>query len=447
MDFITFPANFVWGTATSAYQIEGGFNADGRGLSTWDEFVHKKGKIKDGSTGNIACDHYHKYKEDIELIENLGTGAYRFSLSWPRIQPTGSGKVNKAGLDFYDRLIDMLLEKKINPFITLFHWDLPLELHHRGGWTARETTDRFADYCEIVATQFGDRVQNWITLNEPILGLGNCGYQYGVHAPGIADYTIAQKVKFFLLLAHGKGFKRIKAINASLKVGIAEAVYPAYPLNQEDEALLDMVESHRYRLVFDLILKGHFPPLIDTKIREIIGDVQERDFDTIRTPLDFVGLHNYSRIFFTADPKEPFGFRELWGKKIPGKHYTAMDWEVFPEGMYRMVTDFRTHYGDLPIYITENGAAFQDELVNGHVHDSRRLAFLQEYLAELARAINAGCNVKGYFAWSLMDNFEWAEGFSKRFGLIYVDYTNLKRYPKDSYHWYAKVCRDNGFQL
>ena len=447
MAFIKFPGDFTWGASTSAYQIEGAFNEEGKGLSTWDEFSHSPGNINDGTTGDIACDHYHKYKEDIELIHNLGVQAYRFSLSWPRILPAGSGKVNKQGLDFYDRLIDLLLDRGVTPFITLFHWDLPLALHSKGGWTTRDTTEYFADYCGIAAEHYGDRVRHWITLNEPVYGIGNCGYLLGIHAPGIADYRISLKAKYMLALAHGRGFRRLKEIDAGFKVGIAEAVFPLYPLKPEYEDLKELLESHRFRFILDPVIKGQFPPLINDHVRAELDDIRDEELAIIHTPLDFVGLHNYTRFFYEPDSTVPSGFKEILIPAGYESSYTDMGWEIFPEGMYHTVMDFRRLYGDIPIYITENGAAFNDELADGKVADRRRVAFIRDYLSQLARAMAEGCNVKGYFVWSLMDNFEWAEGYSKRFGIIYVDYKTLKRYPKESYYWYRNVCREQGFRV
>lgn len=393
---LVFPKNFYWGVATSAYQIEGGCNEDGKGASIWDEFTSRKGTIADGNTGAVACDHYHRWQEDVDLIAKLGCNSYRFSVSWPRIIPEGTGQINQKGLDFYRNLVDHLKEKGIEPFVTLYHWDLPLALEQKSGWTNRAITDAFADYTEVVVRALGDRVRFWMTLNEPLVIYG-AGYYSGEHAPGYKSIIKSAKVIHNLLLAHGKSAERIHSIQPTLLVGIVNSISKVYPNSQKDQKAVRRAEALTQRLFLDPIFWGHYPSWMEGKLRFINRDIRDDDFVIISHPIDFLGVNNYSRMVVSRS------FIPIPGFKIITPNYdssnvTAMGWEIFPQGIYDGLTWIRDKYGNPRVYITENGAAFDDKLnSDGQIYDEKRIAFLKAYLSNVHRAINDGCNVRGYF--------------------------------------------------
>jgi beta-glucosidase len=447
MQKIIFPKDFVWGTATAAYQIEGGFDRDGKGLSIWDDFTHQKGKIKNGDNGDITCDHYNRYKEDVSLMKKLGYGSYRFSISWPRILPDGKGAINQKGLDFYDKLVDELLKKNINPFVTLYHWDLPLALEKEGGWLNRKTSERFGDYTEIVVKKLGDRVKNWITLNEPWV-IFVCGYLLKVFPPGVFKPFSAFKVAHNLLLAHGISLARIKSLYPNSSVGITNALTPVYNhrLTKEPESTL-RADAIINRLWLDPIYKGKYPDNIASFVEsQNKGNILPEDMKLISGKTDFLGVNNYSRTIVKYFPFPIFNFRPV-NPSYKGAEFTSMGWEIYPQGLLELMRMIRKDYGNPPVHITENGVAFiESPADNGIVSDKNRISFLQDYLSYLHKAILEGSDIRGYFVWSFLDNFEWAEGFAKTFGLVHIDRKTLKRTPKLSANWYSKVCKENGFE-
>lgn len=447
MGKISFPENFIWGTATSAYQIEGAWNEDGKGLSIWDVFAHQKGRILDGTTGDVACDHYHRYKEDIGLMKELGYKAYRFSISWPRVLPEGRGKINEKGLDFYKRLVDELLKNGIIPFVTLYHWDLPQTLHKEGGWYNRNTAFYFADYAERVVNALKDRVLYWITLNEPMV-VYFLGYVIGQHAPGHKKFLKSFIVPHHLLLSHGLALERIRAISTNLKVGITNAYLGVYPATNDefDIRACEIAKDYILRLFTHPVFKGEYP---DSLKRNIIFKWKkskgfEEDIKIISNKVDFLGVNYYTRILIkhSRNPLIPF---KLIQPKYPGIELTDMNWEVYPQGLYDLLTELKKEYDNPVIYITENGAAYKDVISNGKIYDRERIAYIKKHLVELNRAIKDGVDVRGYFVWSFMDNFEWTFGISKRFGLIYVDYETQNRIVKESGYWYGELCKNNFF--
>lgn len=430
---ITFPDDFVWGAATAAYQIEGAWNADGKGESIWDRFTHTPGKIFDASTGDVACDHYHRYRQDIALLNLLGLRAYRFSIAWPRVLPTGAGAVNERGLDFYDRLMDALLEAKIEPYATLYHWDLPQALQDRGGWGNRDIVGYFADYASVVAKRLGDRVKNWMTLNEPWV-IAFMGHRSGEHAPGLRDEKLALQVAHHLLVAHGAGTDALRATSRDARVGIVLNLWPLETMHNTPEQVAEAQAGWQQNAgwFLDPLFRASYP----RAIWDAYGDKQPRvlpgDMTQIARPLDFWGINYYSRNVIGAP--EP----------LPDSEYTEMGWEVHAPALERMLVRLNGEYRLPPTFITENGAAFADEYNgDGQVRDPRRTEYLYSHLHAVARAISQGVDVRGYFVWSLMDNFEWAWGYSKRFGVVYVDYATQTRVLKDSAKWYAQTISEN----
>ncbi len=440
---LTFPKSFTFGCATAAYQIEGAWREDGKGPSIWDDFSHRPGTVRDGTTGDIACDHYHRYQGDVDLLSGLGVDAYRFSIAWPRVVPTGDGAVNGAGLDFYDRLVDAVLERGIEPFVTLFHWDLPLALEKRGGWLSRGTVYAYARYVETVVRRLGDRVKVWMTLNEPMSVIG-AGYLAGRHAPGYRSPLKAIQALHHLLVAHGMGVEIIRGLHSDAGVGIANAFSPVHPLRAKDRRVAERMSAVVNGLFMDPILKGHYPNEVAWVITLLNRKIRHGDLELIRRPLDFVGVNHYSRHIARRTFLPIVGFR-LMKPVYEGVLFTDMDWEVYPNGLYDILSWIKRNYDNPPVYITENGAAYQDRRVEDEVNDTDRIAYLRDYLHYLHLAMAEGCDVRGYFVWSLLDNFEWEYGLSKRFGLIYVDYETLERIPKQSARWYAEVCRTRGF--
>lgn len=447
---LTLPDDFIFGAATSAFQIEGAVNEDGRGPSIWDAFTAKKGRIRSDHNAVTACDHYHRFQTDVELMQRLQLQAYRFSVAWPRIMPNGTGQVNKAGLDFYSRLTDSLLEAGIEPYVTLFHWDMPLAIYQKnGGFISRDTCDYFADYVEVVVNALGDRVKNWITLNEPFEHA--CfGHLLGNHAPGHHRMGHFLKAMHHQLLAHGKAVERIRGISSDSKAGITLSLTPILPASEspKDQWAAQFGNQLLNHITLSALYKGCYPDELQKRLRWFWPKVEEGDMALIGTPSDFVGVNHYNCEYASHRWYIPFLQSWISGANAAeseydrdGKRYTAMGWEVNPWGMYEVLRMLREDYGNPTVYITENGAAFEDTLVDGEVNDEKRIEYFQSYFSEVANACKAGSNISGYFAWSLLDNFEWAEGYEKRFGLIHVDYETQKRTIKDSALWYSWLIR------
>nr|MEE4269542.1 GH1 family beta-glucosidase [Candidatus Krumholzibacteria bacterium] len=439
-----FPPDFLWGAATSSYQIEGSPLADGAGPSDWHLFSHTPGRTAHGHTGDAACDHYRRWAQDIALMGELGLRAYRFSLAWARILPDGTGSVNQAGLDFYDRLIEGLLKAGITPVPTLFHWDLPAALAQRGGWTHRDSADWFAEYAQVVFRRLGDRVSRWTTLNEPWVVVDG-GYVSGMHPPGQRDLGAAARATHNLLRAHGQAVRCFRAEGQG-EIGLVVNLEPkdAASSTAEDLAAAHRAEAYMNRQFLDPVILGAYP----AEMAEMYGDqwpeFPEKDFALIGEPTDFLGVNYYSRSVNRNAPEVvPTGAAPV---KQEGSEYTAFDWEVHPASLVKVLNWVRNRYGDRPIYITENGAAFDDPLPdqNGRVADVRRLAYLKEHLRAVGQARENGVDVRGYFAWSLLDNFEWAFGYDKRFGLVQVDFATQKRTIKDSGYFYRDVVASGG---
>jgi beta-glucosidase len=444
----SFPAGFIWGAATSAQQIEGARHAGGRGESIWDRFASLPGKIADGSNPDIACDHYHRWPEDIQLMKDLGLGGYRFSIAWPRIQPTGRGAANVAGLDFYDALVDGLLEAGIEPFPTLYHWDLPQELQDRGGWGARDTAAAFVDYAAAVTRRLGDRVARWVTHNEPWC-VATLGHEEGHHAPGHLDPAEALRVAHHLLLSHGWATAAIRREVPDAEVGIALINCPASAASdsQGDRDAARWFDGFFNRWYLDPVFRGSYPE--DAVADRIaaghlpgpeLAFVQDGDMAAISTPLEFLALNYYSRAVMQRGPDG----KPVQAKMVPAEELTDMGWEVYPDGLYDCLVNIHREYQPQKIYIAENGAAYDDPAdAAGRIADSRRIAYLRDHLRAARRAIAAGVPLAGYFTWSFMDNFEWALGYEKRFGLFAVDPATQQRIPKDSAFWYRHVVAAN----
>ncbi len=445
-----FPDNFIWGAATASYQIEGGWDSDGKGESTWDRFTHLPGKIHAGDTGDIACDHYNRWKDDIALMKNLGLKAYRFSLSWPRIIPLGRGAINQAGLDFYNRLVDELLKNAITPFITLEHWDLPQALEDEGGWAVRSTAEAFVEYANTVSKTLGDRTKNWITHNEPAV-VAWMGYSMGVHAPGTNDFALGVRASHHLLLSHGWSVPVIRQNSPNAEVGITLNSNWSVPASNSfaDRDANRQGDARWTRWFFDPLYGRGYPSDACADFEKIgalpngLDFVQPGDLDSISVSTDFLGLNYYSRHVVRAnvpdnDPQTLFA-----APKTP-ENYTDVDWEVFPDGLYGLLS--KTYFDYLPpkLYITENGASYADGPdENGQISDHHRLNYIKNHLIASHRAIASGIPLAGYFAWSFMDNFEWAKGYEKRFGIVWVDYNTQQRIPKESARWYSKVISSN----
>jgi beta-glucosidase len=429
-----FPPEFVWGAATAAYQIEGAATEDGRGESIWDRFSATPGKVRNGDTGAVACDFYHRYPEDLALAASLGLDAFRFSIAWPRIVPEGRGRVNAKGLDFYDRLVDEILARGLEPYATLYHWDLPQALEDAGGWPERATAEAFVDYVDAVARRLGDRVGSWITHNEPFVASW-LGYGWGRHAPGRTSEVDAIAAAHHLLLSHGWATEALRRAAPGARVGITLDISHVDPAsdNEADLAAAHEVDGLHNRWFLDPVFRGSYPADLLERFRP---PVRDGDLAAIAARLDFLGVNNYSRSLVQANPDggEPLRVRDAAGR------FTDMGWEVYPEGLYRLLVRIRDDYAPPAIYVTENGAAYTDLLDHeGQVRDHERKAFLAEYVAAVGRAVADGVPVAGYFVWSLLDNFEWSHGYAKRFGIVYVDYPTLRRIPKLSAHWYRDL--------
>jgi beta-glucosidase len=441
---IRFPHGFLWGAATSAYQVEGSPLADGAGPSIWHRFVHQPGRIANGDTGDVACDHYRRSADDVRLMRDLGLNSYRFSVSWSRILPEGTGSVNSAGLAFYDRLVDQLLSEGIAPSVTLYHWDLPAALDDRGGWLNRDIADWFADYARVMVEALGDRVPMWTTLNEPWV-VSDAGYLHGVHAPGHQSISETPHASHNLLRAHGAGMQAIRAAGGR-SAGLVVNLEPKYPATDSpaDLAATRRADAYMNRQFLDPVLLGHYPE----EMAEIYGEAWPQfpaaDFALIQQPLDFLGVNYYTRNVTCDDPSAlPVRAGRV---RQDGALHTTLDWEVYPEALTRVLVWIRDRYGPLPLYITENGAAFDDPAEEdvALVNDPLRLAYFNQHLMAVHDAMQLGVDVRGYFAWSLFDNFEWSAGFAKRFGLYRVNVASQRRTPKASSRFYAEVIRSNG---
>ncbi len=441
---LSFPEGFLWGTATSAYQIEGAWNEDGRGVSIWDTFCRKRGKTHNGTTGDVAVDHYHRWQEDVEIMAQMGLKAYRFSIAWTRIIPQGSGEVNQIGLDFYERLIDALLEKGIEPFPTLFHYDLPQPLQDQGGWPKRETAELFGEYAATLARRLGDRVNYWITHNEPWV-TAILGHLVGEHAPGQHNPFAALKAVHNLALSHGYAVEALRAnsTNKSAQIGIALNLTPTYPAtdSEKDKEAARRFDGQINRLLLDPLLKGYYPEDMLKLFKLFFPKILDSDLNLIAAPLDFVGINYYTRLVAKHDWKVPL--LQAMQVKPQGSEYSQM-WEIYPPGIYDLITRVWKDYQPKSIIVTENGVPVPDTLgADGQVHDEKRISYLYRHMQQVHRAIADGAPVKGYFVWSMLDNFEWAFGYQMRFGLVHVDYDSLKRTVKDSGKWFAKVIQAN----
>lgn len=442
-----FPDGFVWGAATAAYQIEGSPTADGAGASIWHRFAHTPGKIEAGHTGDVACDHYRRYREDVALMKRLGLGAYRFSISWSRILPEGCGQVNPAGIDFYARLIDALLEAGIVPFVTLYHWDLPAALDDRGGWLNPDIEGWFADYAETCFRAFGDRVRHWMTLNEPWV-VSDAGYLHGVHAPGHRNPLEAPIASHHLLLAHAAAVRAYRAMQDG-EIGIVVNLEPKYAASDSAADLEAAARADAYmnRQFLDPLFLGRYPE----EMAEIYGEGWPRFDDAamrrIAEPIDFLAINYYTRSVTADDPAAlPVRARSV---RQPGALYTETGWEVHPDSLTRVLRWVRGRYGAIPLYITENGAAFPDPstVAGDRLDDPLRVDYLRSHLLAAKRAIDEGCDLRGYFVWSLLDNLEWASGYTKRFGIVHVDFETQRRTPKTSAHRYREWIERNGENL
>jgi beta-glucosidase len=444
-DEIELPKGFLLGAATAAYQIEGAVAEGGKGESIWDRFVRTPGAIADGDSGEVACDHHHRWREDIALMGALGLGAYRFSISWPRIQPTGRGRPHPQGLGFYDRLVDGLLEAGITPFATLYHWDLPQALHDDfGGWLDRSIVEAFATYTDVVSRALGDRVKHWVTLNEPWT-FTSCGYAYGEDAPGL---SLGMKgllaASHNALMAHGAAVPILRTNVADGQIGIVTDLNTVEPASetQADREAARRFDGAQNRWFLDPLFKGAYPTDMVELYRDILPEIRPGDTAAMAPELDFLGVNYYRRSVVRAGADlPPVDYQRV----SPPSHYTAMGWEVHGPGLYDILHTVHEHYGPKALYVTENGAAFDDVLdPDGRVRDRHRTRYLLDHLREVARAAADGLPLKGYFAWSLMDNFEWAYGFAKRFGLVHVDYPTQRRTIKDSGRVFAHIARPGG---
>lgn len=444
---IKFPKDFLWGCATSAYQIEGSPLADGAGPSVWHRFSHTPGRVQDGDTGDVTCDHYRRWESDVDLMHSLGLNSYRFSIAWGRVLPEGTGRINPAGLDFYDRLVDKLLSRGIQPMVTLFHWDLPAALDDRGGWLNRDIAQWFAEYADVMFRRLDDRVKYWTTLNEPWV-VADGGYMHGVLAPGHRNMFEAPLAAHHLMMAHGAAVQAYRATGRN-KIGLVVNIEPKYPASQSDAdcAAARRAEAYMNRQYLDPALLGSYPE----ELHEVFGEAWPHwpaaDLKLIKQPLDYIGVNYYTRAVVRSDPT-------AWPLKattVKQKQHTHMEtgWEVYPQGLVDTLLWVKDNYGNPPVYITENGACFFDPpQVEGPVlEDPLRVDYLRKHITAVHTAIQRGADIRGYFAWSLFDNFEWAFGFSKRFGIVHMNYETLKRTLKASAHFYSKVIASNGAVL
>jgi len=460
----SFPDGFVWGTATAAYQIEGAVREDGRTPSIWDTFSHTPGRVFNGDTGDTACDHYHRWQDDLDILAELGVSAYRFSIAWPRIHPDGAGPANQAGLDFYKRLIAGLHDRGITPLPTMYHWDLPQALEDRGGWVNRETTLRFADYAATVLEHL-DGVEKWTTFNEPWCSAW-LGYGYGHHAPGRDDIGAAVAATHHLLLAHGLGVDAARSIRPGVEIGLTLNLGVIRPGTDDDEDLeaVRRADGNQNRIYLDPLFLGEYPEDMMKHYADVSPGftvVEDGDLKVISAPIDFLGVNFYTPgTVFAAGREEvarAAGFNvgprpeaptennlQILGAETPGRPKTAMDWEIDATALRELLVRIKDEYTEIPLFITENGAAFYDYVNDaGVVRDPQRIKYVHDHLSACLDAIADGVNLNGYFLWSLLDNFEWAYGYSRRFGIVWVDYDSGRRIPKDSFHWYRRVIAEN----
>jgi beta-glucosidase len=429
-----FPEDFVWGVATSSFQIEGAAAEDGKGPSIWDEFCRIPGAIADGSNGDVACDHYHRWAEDLDLVAGLGVDAYRFSVSWPRVRPGGAGAWNEKGLDFYERLVDGLLQRGVKPYLTLNHWDLPAELQAAGGWASRDTVHRFVEYASHMARRLGDRVAAITTHNEPWV-IATLGHEAGNFAPGVKNRAVAMQVSHHLLLRHGLALRALRAQGCRSKLGIVLNLSPfvAATASPEDLAQARLEDGKVVRWYMDPLFKQRYPEDVLAHLGADAPRVMAGDLHDIAAPMDFLGLNYYTRSVVSAAAP--------WDVHASGRVVTDMGWEVYPEGLTELLLRLHRDYALPPMYVKENGAAFKDALVGGRVHDEQRTDFIARHIAAVAEAMRRGVRMEGYMVWSLLDNFEWSSGYEKRFGIVHVDYETLARTPKDSALWYRDFVR------
>jgi beta-glucosidase len=424
-----FPAEFIWGVATSAFQIEGAATLDGKGPSNWDSFCRVPGAIADGSNGDVACDHYQRWPADLDIVQSLGVDAYRFSVSWPRVQAAGSGAWNEPGLDFYERLVDGLLARGVAPYLTLHHWDLPQALQDQGGWASRDTAHRFVDYARHVAARLGDRVASITTHNEPWV-MATLGYETGVFAPGIRDRRLAMQAAHHLLLSHGLALQALRADACSSALGIVLNLSPVQPASPApaDIAAAHMEDGRLLRWYMDALFHGRYPQDIVGFLGADMPQVQAGDLAAIAQPMDFMGLNYYSRTVVSAQGP--------WDVHQGGLDLTDMGWEIYPQGLTELLLRLQRDYAVPPLFVTENGGAFKDTLQDGRIHDAGRTAYIASHIAAVGEALRLGVPMAGYMVWSLLDNFEWASGYAKRFGIVHVDYATQQRTLKDSALWY-----------
>jgi beta-glucosidase len=453
-----FPHDFIWGTATASYQIEGAFNVDGRGPSIWDTFSKTPGKVVNGDTGDRACDHYNRFEEDIAIMKDLGVTAYRFSISWTRLFPNGDSVREERGFDFYNRLINALIAADIEPMVTLYHWDLPQTLEDKGGWANREIVNSFEDYATACAEAFGDRINTWITLNEPWC-VSWLGYSNGVHAPGKKDFRLAIAASHHTALAHAAATKAIKKIRPQAIVGLTVNMNNIHNESPEDSEVVDFAalnDSNLNRWWIDALTSGKYPQnLVDVYGEMLSSVIVEGDEERLKAVPDFLGINYYCDGFVRSPRPEdkpaieggfmPFPQRvDVSAPEELSKDLTAMGWVVTPEGLGNLVKRVHKDWPQIPcLVITENGSSYEDQKINGEVIDLKRTAYLDAHLKSLQQAIADGSPVKGYFAWSLLDNFEWAEGYAKRFGIVYVDYETFERTPKASFKRYKEIIAAN----
>ncbi|MFW5912429.1 MAG: GH1 family beta-glucosidase [Candidatus Hadarchaeota archaeon] len=433
----SFPEKFTWGVSTAAYQIEGAWNEDGKGESIWDRFTHNPGNVENGETGDVACDHYHRYEEDVELIDDLGVDAYRFSISWPRILPKGTGEVNENGLDFYRELVQELLDAGIEPWVCIYHWNLPQALQNYGGWANSRIVEDFANYTRVLAEELGGDIDNWLVINEPWV-VTNLGYLHGVHAPGVSDYEKFLSASHNVQLAQGEAIRTLRDVDSDFRVGTVLNLNPIYPLSddEKDKEAADRMDQYLNRWYLDPIFKGKYPPLAG----KMGLDPDPEDLELIHQPVDFLGVNHYNRQIVTHDSRQPMGVRIVDRKS----QTTEMGWGIYPDGLRELLVRLMEEYDDPTVCVTENGAAFDDKVrSDGRVMDYDRIRYLRDYIGAVGRAIDEGVDLCGYFVWTLMDNFEWSYGYSKKFGLVETDFKTQDRIPKQSFYWYKKTIENN----
>ncbi|PZD94684.1 beta-glucosidase [Paenibacillus sambharensis] len=449
MTIVKFPDHFIWGAATAAFQVEGAYKEDGRGMSIWDTFSRTPGKVFEGDNGDVACDMYHLYPEDIKRMADMGIRSYRFSVAWPRIIPDGSGAVNEKGLAFYHNLVDELHKHGIEPMLTLYHWDLPQALQDRGGWLNRETIDHFVRYAETVFNSLRGKVRFWATFNEPWC-ISFLSHYIGAHAPGMTELQAGVDVAHHVLVAHGRTVQLFRKLGIEGQIGIAPNTEWQEPYSDKEEDIEAAYRRSGYLNEWFLrpVMTGKYPEKLVEWFRGKGAElkIEEGDMELIGSKIDFLGINYYTGGVgrYNPDSGDLFDYEEVpmgWDK-------TDIGWNIYPQGLYNVLTYIKREFGDIAIYITENGACYNDgPSADGKVHDTGRVEYLRKHVLQVHRAIESGVNVKGYYCWSLMDNFEWAYGYSMRFGLIYVDYETQERIPKDSYRWYRKLAQLNWLEV